>query len=173
MRRKLYGTNKLVDDFTKSLIDTETLDGGWTKIYTDEKTNEKWMRYVIDPERGYFWNLMLIEPKPDTNELINITLKSEFDDEIHASAVRLMLDEKIFQIDYRKELIERLEEFDIHRLHKSEKTRFKTIIESAELNIAWNRREILGKKMTVINEDAEFFKDIADRANRILRTIGE
>ena len=119
MRRKLYGTNKLVDDFTKSLIETETLDGGWTKIYTDEKTNEKWMRYVIDLERGYFWNLMLIAPKPNTEELINIALNSEFDDEIHASAARLMLNEKISQIDYRKKLIEKLEEFDIHRLYKS------------------------------------------------------
>jgi hypothetical protein len=171
MRRKLYGTNKLVDDFTKSLIETETLDGGWTKIYTDEKTNEKWMRYVIDLERGYFWNLMLIAPKPNTEELINIALNSEFDDEIHASAARLMLNEKISQIDYRKKLIEKLEEFDIHRLYKSEKTRFRTIIESSELNSEWNRREILGKKMTEVNEDAEFFKDIANRANRILRTI--
>ena len=171
MRRKLYGTNKLVDDFTKSLIEVEKLDGGWTKIYVDKKTGEKWMEYVIDPERGYFWNLMLIEPKPDTEELIKIALKSEFNDEVHASCVRLMLDEKEFKTPYRQKLTEKLEEFDLRKINRAEKKRIKTIIQSAELNSEWNRREIVGKHISEINKDAEFFSDIANRTKQILKKI--
>lgn len=173
MRRKLYGTNKLVDDFTQSLIEVEKLDGGWTTKYVNKQKNETWLKYVIDLERGYFWNLMLIDPKPNTDELINIALESDFDDEIHASAVKLMLDEKVSKIDYRQKLIKKLEEFDFTNLNKTDRKRIKTIIQSAELNSEWNRREILGKHVTEINNDAEFFSDIANRAKRILKKIAE
>ena len=173
MRRKLYGTNKLVDDFTQSLIEVEKLDGGWTTKYVNKEKNEMWLKYVIYPERGYFWNLMLIDPKPNTDELINIALESDFDDEIHASAVRLVLDEKVSKIDYRQKLIEKLEEFDFTNLNKTDRKRIKTIIQSAELNSEWNRREILGKHVTEINKDAEFFSDIANRSKWILKKIAE
>lgn len=168
MRRKLYGTNKHVDDFTKSLVKIETFDSGWSIKYLDKKKNETWLRYVIDLDRGYFYNLMLIEPRLSTEELIEIALNSEYKDEVHASAVRLMLDEKENYLPYRQQLIERLEEYTFPKLKKRDKKRIKTIIQSAELISEWNRREILGKQVSELDQDVKFFKDISHRAKEIL-----
>ncbi|SCY14143.1 hypothetical protein SAMN05192588_1351 [Nonlabens sp. Hel1_33_55] len=171
MLRKLYGTNKHVDDFTKSLVKIETFDSGWSIKYLDEKKNETWLRYVIDLDRGYFYSLMLIEPRLNTEELIEIALNSEYNDEVHASAVRLMLDEKENYLPYRQQLIERVEEYTIPKLKKGEKKRIKTIIQSAELISEWNRREILGKHISEINQDAKFFNHISYKAKEILEKI--
>ena len=171
MKRKFFGTNKLADDFKKSLTEIEKLDGGWTKIYLDEKTGDKWIEYVIDPERGYFWNLMNISPKPNTDELIKIAFESEFDDEIHASSVRLFLDEQENGLEYRQKLIDKISEFDLNNLNSKDKKRIETIIQSAQLNSEFNYRQTLGKHVSEINKDWNFFKQIAEKSKRILEKI--
>ena len=173
MKRKFFGTNKLADDFKKSLTEIEKLDGGWTKIYLDEKTGDKWIEYVIDPERGYFWNLMNISPKPDTDELIKIAFESEFEDEIHASSVRLFLDEQENGLEYRQKLIDKISEFDLNNLNSKDKNRIETIIQSAQLNSKFNYRQTLGKHVSEINKDWNFFKQIAEKSKRILEKINE
>jgi hypothetical protein len=171
MKRKLFGTNKQVDDFKKSLTEIEKIDGGWTKIYLDVKTGEKWIEYVIDPDRGYFWNLMNISPKPNTDELIKIALESQFEDEIHASSVRLFLDEHQNGLEYRQKLIDKISEFDLTNLNSKDKKRIETIIQSAQLNSKFNYRNTLGKHFTEIDKDWEFFKGIADKSKRILNEM--
>jgi hypothetical protein len=171
MKRKLFGTNKQVDDFKKSLTEIEKIDGGWTRIYLDEKSGEKWIEYVIDPDRGYFWNLMNISPKPNTDELIKIALESDFEDEIHASAVRLFLDEQQNGLEYRQKLIDKLSEFDLTNLNSKDKERIETIIQSAQLDSEFNYRNTLGKHFSEINKDWEFFKGIADKSKRILNEM--
>ena len=171
MKRKLFGTNKQVDDFKKNLTEIEKIDGGWTRIYLDDKTGEKWIEYVIDPERGYFWNLMSISPKPNTDELIKIALESEFEDEIHASSVRLFLDEQQNGLEYRQKLIEKLSNLDLKKLNSNDKKRIETIIQSAKLNSEFNYRDTLGKHVSEINKDWEYFKGIADKSKWILNEM--
>ncbi len=171
MRRKFYGTNELVDDFKKNLTEIEKLDGGWTRIYLDKNSREKWMEYVIDPERGYFWNLMLISPRPNTDELIDIALISNFDDEIHASSVRLFLEEQQNGLEYRQKLIDKISDLDLKNLNSKDKRRIETIIKSAQLNSEFNYRNILGKHVTEINTDWKFFKGISDKSKWILDEI--
>ena len=171
MKRKFFGTNKLADDFKKILTEIEKLDGGWTKIYLDEKTGDKWIEYVIDPERGYFWNLMNISPKPNTDELIKIAFESEFEDEIHASSVRLFLDEQENGLEYRQKLIDKISKFDLNNLNSKDKKRIETIIQSAQLNSEFNYRQTLGKHVSEINKDWNFFKQIAEKSKRILEKI--
>ena len=171
MKRKFFGTNKLADDFKKILTEIEKLDGGWTKIYLDEKTGDKWIEYVIDPERGYFWNLMNISPKPNTDELIKIAFESEFEDEIHASSVRLFLNEQENGLEYRQKLIDKISEFDLNNLNSKDKKRIETIIQSAQLNSEFNYRQTLGKHVSEINKDWNFFKQIAEKSKWILEKI--
>jgi len=137
----------------------------------DKKTGEKWMKYVIDPDRGYFWNLMLINPRPNSDELIKIALNSDFDDEIHASSVRLFLDEQQNGLEYRQKLIDKLFEFDLTNLNSKDKKRIETIIQSAQLNSEFNYRNTLGKHFSEINKDWEFFKGIADKSKWILNEM--
>ena len=171
MKRKFFGTNELADNFKKNLTEIEKHDGGWTRIYLDEKTGDKWMQYTIDPDRGYFWNLMIISPKPNTDELIKIALESEYEDEIHASSVRLFLEEQQNGLKYRQKLIDKISELDLTKLPLKEKKRIEIIIQSAQLNTEFNYRETIGKHISEINEDWEFFKGISAKANRILDKI--
>ena len=173
MKRKFFGTNKLADDFKKGLTEIEKLDGGWTKIYLDEKTGDKWIEYVIDPDRGYFWNLMNISPKPNTDELIKIAFESEFEDEIHASSVRLFLDEQENGLEFRQKLIDKISEFDLNNLNSKDKNRIETIIQSAHLNSEFNYRQTLGKHVSEINKDWNFFKQISEKSKQILEKINE
>jgi hypothetical protein len=49
--RKLYGTNKLVDDFIVTLVKTEILDGGWTVKYSDSMTGQEWLKYCVGSDK--------------------------------------------------------------------------------------------------------------------------
>lgn len=94
-KRVLYGTNELVDKKISNLKEIEILDCGWTTKYMDTDTEELWIKYVADPDRGYFFNLMRVEPAPSTDELIEIALTSEYPDEVTAAAYRLHLEQTI------------------------------------------------------------------------------
>ena len=170
--RRLFGINVLVDGFTKNLIRIETLDGGWSSRYFDQESEKYWLEYVID-DRGFFRNLMLISPPPTTDELIDIAFTSPFDDEIHAAAVRLRLEEYAEKKEFRQAVIERLKNVNISELSNLEKNRLKTIIQSSQLIDKVNRREILGKHLSEIRQDAIFYEGLGDFAEGIFNKLKE
>ena len=170
-QRVLYGTNLLVEDKTKSLKKVSEADGGWTIYYTDSKTGEKWVKYSVDLDRGYFFNLMRAEPEPTTDELIEIALTTEYYDEISAASSRLFLNEEISKIEYRDKLLENLKQLDYEGMKDDYKKRVETIIKAAQLTDRVNKREILGKSLSQINQDSQFFNRIADSAEEILNRI--
>jgi hypothetical protein len=67
----------------------------WLDNKIDTDTEELWIKYVADPDRGYFFNLMRVEPALSTDELIEIALTSEYPDEVTAAAYRLHLEQTI------------------------------------------------------------------------------
>lgn len=168
--RKLFGTNTLVDDFTKGLIQVETLDGGWATKYIDNSTGHQWLKYVVD-ERGFFVNLIFISPPPTTDQLIEIALNTNYIDEISAAASRLNFEEKSDKKEYRQKLIDKLTKIDISKLDTTGKERIKTIILASQLTDRVNKREILGKHFSEIHVDADFFNSVADTAENILKLL--
>jgi hypothetical protein len=169
--RKLFGTNELVDEFVKSLTKIESLDGGWTVKYIDIKTGQNWLRYVVDLDRGYFYNLIATNPRPTTSELIDIAFGSPFDDEVAAASSRLYLDEEEFHEEFRQQLIERLSLLSTQIIKNEEYKRIKTIIEAAQLSDKVNKRNIIGKYLSEIQKDAEFFESCARAAENILNKL--
>ncbi len=93
MKRRLFGTNKAVEDKIANLNRIEVFDDGWSEVYLDPETNEKWLKYVVDPDRGNFYHLVLFEPKLSKNDLIQVALQSEHKDEVAAAGKRLFLTE--------------------------------------------------------------------------------
>jgi hypothetical protein len=168
--RKLFGTNTLVDDFSKSLTQVETLDGGWITKYIDNSTGHQWLKYVVD-ERGFFVNLIFISPLPTTDQLIEIAFNTEYDDEISAAATRLNIEEQSDKREYRQKLIDKLTTIDISKLAATEKERIKTIILASQLTDRVNKREIVGKHFSEIQVDANFFNWVADTAENILKLL--
>ncbi|KIC90669.1 hypothetical protein [Flavihumibacter solisilvae] len=165
--RKLFGTTNLVNEFTATLIEIETLDNGWSKKYLDVKTGKYWLTYIVD-ERGLFSNMMILSPVPTTDELIEISITSKYSDEVSAAAQRLKIDEQDEKKEFRQKLIDRISQIDIHKLHESDKKRIEIIIKAAELTDKVNRRDILGKHFSEIQSDSQLFQSIADRAKEIL-----
>ena len=168
--RKLFGTNKLIQDFTARLTKVSTLDGGWSTEYIDEETGKHWLKYVID-DRGFFENLMLISPKPTTDELIDIAFSSPNPDEVSAAATRLNFEEQVDKKEFRQKLIDRLNRLDISHLDKAEQERIKAIIQASQLTDRVNKRDIVGKHFSEIQTDAVFFNSTADKAQEILKNL--
>ena len=168
--RKLFGTNTLVDNFTKSLTQVGTLDGGWATKYVDNSTGHQWLKYVVD-ERGFFVNLIFISPPPTTDQLIEIALNTKYIDEISAAATRLNFEEQSDKKEYRQKLIDHIKQIDISKLDTTEKERIKTIILASQLTDRVNKREIVGKHFSEIQADANFFNNIADTAENILKLL--
>ena len=139
----------------------------------DTKTGQEWLKYLVDPDRGYFYNLIALNPTPTTDELINIAFNSEYEDEVCAAAIRLKLDEQEFQKEYRPKLIQRLKIISNQSLSMTEKMRLKTILMASQLSDKINRREIMGKHFTEIYKDAEFFKSIAREAEAIFEKLDD
>jgi hypothetical protein len=168
--RKLYGNNKLIFEYTQSLTKTEELSASWETKYNDNTTGHKWLKYTID-DHGFEANLMMISPAPTTDELIDIALNSEYDDEASAAANRLFIEEKNENKDFRKKLIDKLTQIDFLKLDNQGKIRMEEIIRTCELTNRVNRRDIIGKHLSIIQKDADYFNNIAEQAEKILSII--
>ena len=168
--RKLFGTNNLVDNFTKSLTQNETIYNGWATKYIDNSTGHQWLKYVVD-ERGFFVNLIFISPTPTTDQLIDLALNTHYVDEVSAAATRLNIEEQSDKREYRQKLIDKLNTIDVSKQDAAEKERIKTIILAAQLTDRVNKREIVGKHFSEIQDDANFFNSVADIAENILKSL--
>jgi hypothetical protein len=168
--RKFFGINTLIKEFEERLTKVGSFDGGWSTEYVENETERRWLKYVVD-ERGFFENLMLISPKPTTDELIDIAFSSPYPDEVSAAATRLNLEEQADKKEFRQKLIDRLNHLDISQLDKVGKERIKTIIQASQLTDRVNKRDIMGKHFFEIQKDAAFFNATADRAQEILKNL--
>ena len=171
--RLLYGTNLLVENFTKELKILNTFDGGWSVLYLDETTGQQWLKYSVDPDRGYFFNLIRTNPNPKTEQLLDTAFTSNNTDEVSAAAYRLYIEEQFENKEYRNLLLNRLRLATETVLDKENTERLKTIIKAAQLLDRVNHRVIVGKHFTEIEKDAKFVNDIADSAQEIMNQLIE
>jgi hypothetical protein len=168
--RKLFGESTLLKDFEERLTKVETIDGDWATIFLDKDTGQKWLKYITD-DRNFTYNLMLVSPMPTTDELMNIAFTSKYKDEVSAAATRLFLEERVDKKEYRQQLMDRIMERDMYTLNNEEKERIKAIIQSAQLTNNLNRRKIIGKHLTEIQKDADFFNSISEKAQMVLEML--
>ncbi|MEL1240295.1 hypothetical protein [Flavobacterium flavipallidum] len=170
--RKLYYDKSLIIEFLKELTIVETLENNWSTKYFNTKTGLYWLKSQINSEYHGGGNSILIQlPEPSTDELIEITLFSINEDEVIAASLRLRDNEQYHEIDYRQKLIDKLNEIDLYDLHYSEKKRLINIIEYSELDSEINRRKILNKHFDEVQNDANYFRNIAKQADTILRRL--
>lgn len=168
--RKLFGTNALIKDFVERLTKVNILDGGWSTEYVDTETEQHWLKYVVD-DRGLFENMMLVSPKPTTDELIDIAFTSPYPDEVSAAATRLKIEEQVYYKEFREKLLDRLNRLEISSIEKAEQERIKTIILASQLIDRVNKRDIVGKHFSEIHEDTAFFNSTANKAHEILNKL--
>lgn len=161
VKRQLISDFKVIEVLTTQFDLINTDNDNWTNIYFDRAKNEKWISYYVDSARqGGGYNILGRLPLPTTDKLIDITIYSNSEDEVFAACRTLAYNEEIKNQDFRLELIERLEKLSINE-------RQKKIIELTGLSSTLNRQDILGKTSKQIEKSAKYYKQIADRADKL------
>ena len=96
----------------------------------------------------------------DTNDIIGASLE-------------LSERERYRKEDFRAKLLSQLLQVDTSNLTDFEKERLKIIIYESDLYDATNRRDIVGKHFTEIQNDADYFRTNAQKAKSILADIAK
>ncbi len=170
MTRRLYGDPELIDQIISRLTVTQS-DEKSTQ-YIDDQTQESWKKSeVVSMYIGEPITTLIQLPEPTSLELIDITLSSEFDDEVIAASLRLRDNELNKGEEFREELLNVLKKINIQALDEGQKMRLKTIILLTELTHGENRREVIGRKTEEIKSDSDFFMRIAYQAEQILESL--
>jgi Immunity protein 27 len=161
-----------IENKLKTFIKTQTTDGGWTHYYKDEKTNEEWQLYRYHSEyQGGGVPVLKRLPEPGLEELIDIAMISNTTGDIIGASLELSEREKNKIEYFRGKLLDRLLMVDLTRMSAFERERFKLIINESELSDPVNRRDIIGKSLSEIQDDAHYFQVISEKAKQILNDI--
>ena len=154
---------------------TQIESDGWETKYIDQRDQSKWIKTQLDSEYHGGGNPILFRlPKPTQTELIKILTQSTDLNQISAISCLLKeseFDESDSHHEYREELIIELERIindKDFKWNRFEKERFTTIIYDSDLNFPHNQRETLGKKYSEVESDYQYYKNIAERAEKII-----
>ncbi|WP_018479787.1 hypothetical protein [Pontibacter roseus] len=169
-KRRLFGDADLIEILLKQMELKETAAGGFASVYQDTTNGSFWLKYYATAatQGGGYLTLMRL-PAPPTKELIELALTSVFEDEAVAAILRLLDEEAIEKKDFRQRLVERLEQ--AHEEATVEPERLVKVIKLAGLDDPMNRRELLHKSQGQIQQDADYYKRVADRAAKLLEKL--
>lgn len=163
MKRQLISDQQEIEQLKQKLQFIGKDIDNWTETYLDNNTGDNWLRYRVFGEmQGAGYQILGLLPLPDTNQLIELALFSENEDEISAACWTLTDNEETKEIEFRENLLLRLENmYDTQRQKK--------VINLTELDSPINRREIFGKTMEQVDSDYQYYKIIADKAAQLMR----
>lgn len=164
---------KSIEKLTSEMTQIES--DGWETKYVDKIDKSEWIKIQLESEYYGGGNPILFKlPKPTQTELIKILTKSTDLNQISAISCLLKefeFDESDNHNEYREELIIELERIVNDKDFKwngFEKKRMTTMIYDSDLNFPNNQRETLGKKYSEVEIDYQYYKDIAERAEKII-----
>jgi len=159
----LIADDSIIEQLKKQMQFVDRDNANWTETYLDNNTGVKWLYYRVNTElQGGGYPILGRLPLPDKVQLIELALFSESEDEVFAACRTLTDNEEILKIDFREDLINRLENINDNQ-------RQNRVIKLTGLDSGMNRREILGKRLDQVNSDSSYFKNIADRAEKLKR----
>ncbi|WP_055436622.1 hypothetical protein [Lacinutrix algicola] len=169
---------KSIEKLTSEMTEIES--DGWETKYIDKRDKSEWLKIQLDSEYHGGGNPILFKfPKPTQSELIKILTKSTDLNQISAISCLLKefeFDESDNHHEYREELIIELESIineNNFKFNGFEKKRLMTIIHDSDLNFINNQRESLGKKYSEVENDYQYYKNIAERAEKIITLLNK
>lgn len=141
-------------------------------IYLDSKNSERWLKiYFFSEMDDKEYTVLENEDKIDIDSLVFIATNSTKREEIICACNELVRRENSFGSDFRESLINAIES-RAHNLKREptnrEKESIKLIIYESDLYDSTNKKPILGKNYSVIQEDAKFYRGIAERAKSLI-----
>jgi hypothetical protein len=115
---------------------------------------------------------VLVSPRPTTEEIIETALTSDDHDEVQGAAHRLLIEEEEEMKDFRPGLVKQLQTIDIAKLSTEDNKRIRAIILNTHLIDKQNKREVVGKSISEVQTDADYFASVGQFAETLLNQIG-
>ena len=163
---------EIIKNLTSKFIELEKNEFDWTTEYLNIDDNSKWLKVHLRTENhGGGYPILLQKNLLSVDFLIKTILKSKDIEGVSAGAALLEYMEKNDNIEFRYQLIENLENYyyqEKFNCSKFEKKRLKAIVINSSIFDDTNRREIVGKNNEEINADSNFFKEIAERVEKLI-----
>ncbi|WP_162055601.1 hypothetical protein [Pontibacter pamirensis] len=170
--RRLYGDAKLIEEQLSQMQLMEEAAGGWAAVYKHKDTGGFWMKcYSTAAAQGGGYLILIKLHLPTTAELIKSAVHSPYQDEAVAAVFRLLDEEKVEKKDFRLQLVEALEKLPLAELNLEQQKRIERVITLSGLNEPDNKREVLHKSAAEVQQDADYFKEISDRAKGLLKQL--
>lgn len=156
----------------RKLRKTGTSENDFTDLLTDDIDQSIWLltRYETDFLEGGV-DVLKRENGLSISQLIELAITSKFIEEVIGASLELYNRELQDGDVFREELVNRLALLDLTQLTDFDKKRLEIIIYESSLYDPLNRREVIGKSMSEIEEDAFFYRRISAVAQTILKTI--
>jgi hypothetical protein len=147
-------------------------ENDFTDLFTDNTDQSTWLltRYETDFLEGGV-DVLKRENELSISELIELAITSQFIEEVIGASLELYDREAQDGDIFREELVNRLALLDLTNLTDFDKKRIEIIIYESSIYDPLNRREIIGKSMAEIEEDASFYRRISGAAKTILKMI--
>jgi immunity protein 27 of polymorphic toxin system len=161
-----------IDAKLKKLVKVGTAADGWTHYYRDDYTKEQWIFTTYKSEfHGGGIPVLKRIPKLTIDELIEVALSSTDRNDIIGASLELSERERNDKEDFRQKLLQRILGIDLSNLTEFDKERIALIIYKSDLHDATNRKEIVGKTIAEIQDDATYYRSAAENAKKILKNI--
>lgn len=163
-----------VDATLKMLSKLKTSGDGCTHYYSDNNSKEEWALTYFETEYADKVVPVLKKlPGPSIEHLIDIATTSPDINDILGASCELYERERKNKEDFRNSLLTRLLQFDIPNLNSFEKERVKIIIYESNLYDATNRRDVVGKNLSEIKKDSDYYSEISKKVKFILSEIAK
>ena len=164
-------SKETIDKLTADFLKIENNEFSYGTKYLDTSDNSEWLKLYLKSDYHGGGNPVLMKKEGiNSNILIDTIFDSNDLMEISIASALLEYFEQINKQEFRLHLIERLEDhLNKKEVLKSkfEKKRIDAIILNSLIFDSTNRRDLLGKNDLEIKADHKFFREIADRAEKI------
>ena len=171
MDKEIYTNPKEIESKTKTLKKIGTSNDGWT-IFFEDKNAEKWeLNYYESDFKRHGVQILRRSKTFSVDELIQVATTSINKDEIIGASIELYFKEYNDKEDFRKKLLDKLNEFNFEELTEFDKERLQIIIQESNLYDSLNRREIVGISKEEFDFNVKYFREIAEKAMEILEKI--
>ena len=148
-------------ELIRGLVLIETLDEGWSRIYRNPVTGEKWLQTFVSSGHGGA-TILRNDPSPTTiTEWLEMNFSSNRQDDVVGLA--LELSEKY---ETWADVVEYLEANQA----RLDADKIAIFLERMNVLNPSNRRSSLNKHYTEVEKDYQYFRDLSERARRLLNT---
>lgn len=166
IERTFIEDQELVAKILEQLDSTRATTGYNLEQYIDKKAGQLWESYEFELDGNEALGLRKY-PYPDIYKIIEIALISTFMDEVAGACALLHQLEWNNRFEFREILLNEI----YKRINSIEEQRMEIIFERTELSDFSNKRDVLGKTIYEVEDDAQYFQNLTKFAIELKKKV--